>query len=128
MNFLETLKEFKLAVTTIAMIVSFIISGITLYADIHKSIDNNTLIIEEKNKQIELTQISILKSQIRELERYPCKTSRDEWGDYNMLFSQYHKLMKKHNPLLEDLNIKPMERLTEDSCKCYKGAEVGCSE
>lgn len=128
MDFWNTIKEFKLAATTLTMIISFIISGYSVYADIHYEIDNNKLIIEERNKQIELTQLSILKSQIRELERYPCKTSRDEWGDYNMLFSQYYRLKKKHNPLLVDLNISPMERLTEDSCKCFKGAEGGCSE
>lgn len=114
MNFLELLKEFKLLVTTISMVVVFIISGYTLYTDIYKNINQNT-------KQLELTQLSILKTQITMMESNPCRTSREVWAEYNMLYSQYYQLMKKHNPLLKELDFRPMERLNKDTCKCYRG-------
>ena len=116
--FIEKIKEFKLLVTVISMIIAFTIAGYTTYTDIYDTMNAN-------QKQIELTQKSILKSQIKMLETNPCKTSRTEWADYNMLFSQYQMLVKKHNPLLDSMSIKPMERLNTDSCKCYKG---GCDE
>ena len=116
MSLLEIIKEFRLLMTSIVAATIFIISGYTTYTKIYTTIEQN-------NKQVELTQISILNSLIRTLEKNPCKTSRDEWGEYNMLHSQYYKLMKKHNPLLDDMDFRPMERLTEDSCKCYKGGD-----
>ncbi len=120
MDFIDKIKEFKLMVTSISAAVIFVISGYATYTDIYTKMN-------EDNKQVELTQISMLKSIIRTLEKNPCKTSRDDWAEYNMLFSQYHKLMKKHNPLLGDMEIKPMERLQKDSCKCYTGKGV-CDE
>jgi len=114
MKFMEKIKEFKLLATTISMLIVFIISGYTTYQDIYKTIDKN-------QKQLELTQKSILNSQINMLEANPCKTSRTDWADYNMLLSQHHMLQKKHNPMLDSMTIKPMERLNKDSCKCYKG-------
>jgi hemerythrin superfamily protein len=115
---MDKIKEWKLLISFLSSIVFFTITGYTVYLDIYKKIEINT-------NQIELTQLSILKSQINFLEKYPCKTSRDEWAEYNMLFSQYYKLLKKHNPLLDDLHIKPMKRLEKDSCRCFKGV---CSE
>ncbi len=120
-SFLGKIKEWKLFITTISSIIFFSISGYTVYLDIHKKIEYNL-------NQLELTQLSILKSQINYLEKYPCKTSRDEWSEYNMLFSQYYKILKKHNPLLNDLDIKPMRRLEKDSCRCYKGKKGGCND
>ena len=117
MTFIEKIKEFKLLTTAISMVVVFTISGWTAYTDIYKKIDEN-------NKQVELTQLTILKTQISMLEANPCKTSRESWADYNMLFSQYYTIKKKHNKLLVELSFKPMERLTSDSCKCYKGVIV----
>jgi hypothetical protein len=116
MDIINKIKEWKTIISVLVSIFIFSISTYTLYTDIFKKIKNN-------NTQIELTQISILKSQIHLLEKYPCKTSRDEWAEYNMLFSQYYLLLKKHNPLLNDLDLRPMAQLKEDSCKCYKGGE-----
>jgi hypothetical protein len=107
MTFIEVLKDLKFLITTISFVVVFSVSG---YLKYHSDL-----------RQLELTQLSILKSQIAILEDNPCKTSRDEWADYEMLFSQYQTLMKKHNPLLKESKIKPMERLKKDSCACYKG-------
>ena len=120
MKFIEELKKWKILIGSVSSIIIFSVSSYTLYIEIYDK-------MEENNKQIELTLITILKSQIKDLEMYPCKTSREEWADYNMLLSQYFKLMKKHNPLLIDMKIKPIERLTEDSCKCFNGLG-DCSE
>lgn len=110
----EIIEKFKLTITTVSLVVTFAISGYTVYLDIFKTIETNT-------KYLELTQISILKSLITNMEKYPCTTSRSEWIEYNILFSQYYYLIKKHNPLIDDMSIAPMERLTKDTCKCYKG-------
>jgi len=38
--------------------------------------------------QLKLSQMSILKTQIKMFEKYSCKVSREEWVDYYMLFIQ----------------------------------------
>ena len=125
MTVMEYLEKFKLLATAGSMIVVFTVGGWTAYTDIYKTIEQgNTKIIEDYEDaiyQLELTQKSLLKAQVRDLELYPCKTSRTEWTDYNILFSQYNTIRKKHNPLLNEMDLKPMERLKKDSCKCYKG-------
>lgn len=111
---IEIIKKFKLAVTSIAMVVLFFIGSYKIYTNLYTKIDENI-------KQTEITQISLSKAAKREYENNPCSTSRNEWSDYIMLHSQYQKLMKKHNPLLEEMSILPMEKLAKDSCKCYNG-------
>ncbi len=120
MRIKEFFSEWKLLITSISSLTFFIITVYTAYLDIYKEINNKT-------NQIELTQMSILKNQIKYLERYPCKVSRDEWAEYNMLFTQYYKLLKKHNPLLTEMDIKPIERLDKDSCRCFRG-QGECNE
>ena len=107
MTFIEVIKDIKFLITTISAVVIIAVSGYLTY--------------QSDLRQLELTQMSLLKSQIYVLEDNPCKTSRDEWAEYEMLFSQYQTLLKKHNPLLQEGKRRPMERLREDSCKCFKG-------
>lgn len=106
----ETMKKFKLMITTIVMAITFIIAGYNIL------------------KQLEVTQITLLKEAKRHFENNPCKTSIDEWGDYVMVHTQYLELLRKHNPLLAKMNIRAIPRLTKDSCKCYNGNKGGCNE
>ena len=108
------MTDFKLGESVFSIIVGSIITTYSVYTNLKKEIHDN-------NIQIELTIISMLKSQIKYLEGNPCKTSRSDWAEYNMLLSQYYFLVKKNNPSLEGINIKPIDRLLKDSCKCYKG-------
>jgi len=114
MNIIELLKEFKFLITFTSIIITFSVAGYSAYTYIYTS-------RELAIRQIELTMKSILKTQIKILENNPCKTSREEWADYNILFNQYQELNKKHNPLLNGMHIKPMERREKDSSNCYKG-------
>lgn len=107
MTFIEIIKDLKFLITTISAMVIITVGGYLTY--------------KRDLRQLELTQISLLESQIHVLEDNPCRTSRDDWAEYEMLFSQCQTLLKKHNPLLKETKRMPMKRLEEDSCKCYRG-------
>jgi len=114
MTFIEIIKDVKFLIVTIFTATSIIVGAYINYT-------NNI-------KQLEYTQISILKSLTHVLENNPCKVTRDEWADYEMLYSQYQTLLKKQNPLLKEASIRPVERLLKDSDMCYRGICKECNK
>ena len=98
---------------SIAIIISTSIGGYTAYNSIINSIDENT-------KQIEVTQIMILKDIVRKAENNPCVVSDSEWDNYITNYSTLYSLKIKYKKIAKNAPWEPIERLKKDGKECIK--------
>lgn len=92
-------------------IITSTISGYTWYTQMLSSIDENT-------KQIEVTQMMILKDIVRKAESNPCPVSDTEWVDYTKNYTKLFDLKIKYGELHKNSPWKPIERVTERTEQC----------
>jgi hypothetical protein len=110
---IKLIEEWKIIISTIISISTATIIGFSAYTNILKSIDDN-------RKTIENTQIMILKTQVRTMEKYPCPISDKEWDDYIEKYTALFELLKLHGKLHKDAPWEPVERIKEKGTQCLK--------
>ena len=103
------------AATIWAMFIA-LISGIV---GVYVAYSNFLNSININQKEIEKTQIMILKRLVRNAEKNPCPVSDPEWDEYLLNKSTLHDLKKKHKLITADLPFRPILRIRErtDACK-----------
>jgi len=97
----------------VVFIITSTISGYTWYNQMLDSIDENT-------KQIEVTQMMILKDIVRKSENNPCPVSDPEWVDYTKNYTKLFDLKIKYGELHKNALWKPIERITERTELCKR--------
>lgn len=95
----------------LSIVITLSIGGYISYISIIESINNNT-------KQIETTQMLILKSVIKDAEKNPCPMSDAAWDDYLTNFTTLYELKIKYHKLPKNAPWQPIERITKRSDKC----------
>lgn len=104
MNFLDHLKKLKEIYLILALLFSIAVGGYNGYHDILDNIEKNTIAVET-------TQITMLKSIVREFERsHICVISQQEWDEYLMNYSTLLDLKIKHKMLSSKVKWTPVER------------------
>jgi len=102
------------ATATLALFISGAsITSYMMYSELVES-------VKENQKQIELTQILILRPLVRIAENNPCFVSDAEWDEYITNGSTLVDLKKKHKLLANNIGFTPIKRVTktEESSKC----------
>ena len=97
--------------TVLIGIVGAIVSGYIAYSNFIDAIEDN-------QKQIEITQMMILKPLVREAEKNPCPVSDLEWDEYLMNGSTLQELKHKHKLLSKDVPFVPILRIKERVVQC----------
>ena len=98
---------------SLAIIVSVTIGGYAGYISIIDSIEENT-------KQIEVTQIMMLKDIVRKAEHNPCLVGDSEWDDYIANYTTLHTLKIKYKKIGVNAPWQPIERLKVRGTECLK--------
>ncbi len=109
-------------------IISFLTHAATLYTIILGTIgaviavyvayDGFLNAIENNQKQIEITQMMILKPLVRTAEKNPCLVSDAEWDEYLMNGSTLQDLKQKHKLVSKDVPFVPVMRVKERTTQC----------
>lgn len=97
--------------TVILGIVGAIVSGYIAYANFISAIEAN-------QKQIEITQMMILKPLVRDAEKNLCPVSDAEWDEYLMNGSTLQELKQKHKLVAKEIPFVPVARIKERSAQC----------
>jgi hypothetical protein len=108
---IKLIEEWKIIISTIISISTATIIGFTAYTNILQSIDAN-------KKGIESTQIMILKTQVRDIEKGVCPISDKEWDDYIEKYTSLFDLLKRHGKLHNDAPWTPVERVKKGGDEC----------
>lgn len=106
--------------THAATIYTIIIGLITGIIGVYITYQNFIQSIEENQKQIEITQIMILKPLVRYAEKNPCPISDAEWDEYMLNASALYQLKKKHKMIPYSMDFMPIKRITERTDLCTK--------
>lgn len=85
---------------------TIIVGGATGYQSV---LDN----VDENKKQIEITQIMILKDLVKKSEKESCIKSDVEWDEYIYNYSKLYDLKKDHKMISESTPWKPIGRNIE---------------
>lgn len=104
------------------LIVSAILgSAFQGYITIRDTYTNILTNIETNRRIVETTQITMLKSIVREFERaHVCNISNAEWDEYMLNYSTLFDLKVRYKILSERANWKPTERIF---IKCNRSVE-----
>lgn len=97
--------------TLILGIIGAVISGYVAYDGFIDAIESN-------QKQIEITQMMILKPLVREAEKNLCPVSDNEWDEYLMNGSTLQELKHKHKLVSKDIPFIPIARVKERTPQC----------
>lgn len=104
MNFLEHLNKLKEIYLILALLFSLAAGGYKGYTNILDNIEKNTVAVET-------TQITMLKSIVRDFEKnHICVISQQEWDEYLMNYSTLLDLKIKHKMLSSKVEWSPIER------------------
>lgn len=114
---LEKITNFLTHAVTIYTIIIGLIGGIiTVYV----TYQNFMQAIEQNQKQIEVTQIMILKPLVRYAEKNPCPVSDAEWDEYMLNASTLYELKKKHKMIPGNMAFMPVKRIKTETAECKK--------
>ena len=107
-------------VTHVGTIYAVIIAIISIIVAGYNSYDNFLRAIKENQKQIQITQIMILKPLVRQSENNPCYISDIEWDEYLMNGSTLQELKHRHKLISKNLAFTPIKRVRkhEEPTKC----------
>lgn len=112
------MKKFIDFLTHAATLYTCIIGCIGAIIAVYIAYDNFLTAIENNQKQIEITQMMILKPLVRDAEKNPCPISDAEWDEYLMNGSTLQDLKQKHDLISEDLPFVPIKRIRERGEEC----------
>lgn len=110
-KFMHFLTHAATLYTLILGIIGAVISGYVAYSGFLSAIENN-------QKQIEITQMMILKPLVRDAEKNMCPVSDTEWDEYLMNGSTLQELKQKHKLVSKDIPFVPVARIRERSPQC----------
>ena len=110
-KFMNFLTHAATLYTLILGIIGAVISGYIAYANFIDAIESN-------QKQIEITQMMILKPLVREAERNLCPVSDTEWDEYLMNGSTLQELKQKHKLVAKEIPFVPVARVKERTPQC----------
>jgi hypothetical protein len=110
-KFMNFLTHAATLYTVLIGIVGAIVSGYIAYSNFITAIETN-------QKQIEITQMMILKPLVREAEKNLCPVSDAEWDEYLMNGSTLQDLKHKHKLLSKDVPFVPVLRVKERTAQC----------
>ena len=102
----KIIEQWKLIIFVFASISTTTITLWSGYQSILESIENN-------KKSIEMTQIMLLKTQVRTMERNPCYVSDSEWDEYIEKYTILFELLKSNGKISKDTPWSPIERVKE---------------
>jgi hypothetical protein len=102
------------AVTLYTIIIGIVGAIITVFV----TYQNFMGAIEKNQKQIEVTQIMILKPLVRYSENNKCPVSDAEWDEYMINASALYELKKKHKLIPSNYPFQPVERITQRTEEC----------
>ena len=111
----EKLMDF---LTHAATLYTLIIGIIGAVVAIYVAYDGFLNAIEYNQKQIEVTQMMILKPLVRTAEKNPCPVSDAEWDEYLMNGSTLQDLKQKHKLVSKDVPFIPVMRIKERTEQC----------
>jgi hypothetical protein len=112
---MEKLSNF---LTHTVTIYTFIIGTMSGVIAIYVAYSGFLVAIENNQKQIEITQMMILKPLVREAEKNLCPVSDAEWDEYLMNGSTLQDLKQKHKLISKDIPFVPIMRIKERSKEC----------
>ena len=105
-KFTKHIKLFKELYSVIIIVLSFFGTTTLGYTEIVKTVNQNT-------KTLENTQITMLKSIVREFEKnHNCKISDAEWDEYLLNYSTLFDLKVSHKMLSDKASWLPVQRKT----------------
>jgi hypothetical protein len=112
---MEKISNFLTHTVTIYTFIIGIISGITT---VYVAYNGFLSALENNQKQIEITQMMILKPLVRDAEKNLCPISDAEWDEYLMNGSTLQDLKQKHKLISKDVPFVPIMRVKERSIQC----------
>lgn len=110
-KFMDFLTHAATLYTLIIGTISAVVAGYVAYDGFINAIESN-------QKQIEVTQMMILKPLVRTAEKNPCPVSDAEWDEYLMNGSTLQDLKQKHKLVSKDVPFVPVARVKERTVQC----------
>lgn len=112
---MEKLINFLTHVATLYTVLAGIVGAVIA---IYIAYDGFMDAIESNQKQIEVTQMMILKPLVRTAEKNACPISDAEWDEYLMNGSTLQDLKQKHKLVSKDVPFIPVMRIKERTAQC----------